>query len=228
MMHHKSFIANAKLMLMAFVLHNPSSFVILDMLFVTLKILLVLIIAGLSIRAYLIAKDKRYLFLSVAFTMIFIALILKDLSTYFFMQNILCAGCIGYAPFFAFYYSYLAFYLVGVGTLGLIYLKTRNTIVLVTLGIMLVMASILSVTSHIAFSGLVALLYGFVTLRSIEHYGVTKNKLTLFTIIAFGSITIGHFLRAIMSQVPIFYPIGEALTVLGYAFLVFVLMKVYS
>lgn len=209
-------------------LHSPSTYVILDMLFVTIKLLLVLIIAGLAVRAYLISKDKRYLFLSVAFTLIFIALLLKDLFNYFYIQNILCSGCIGYPTIYAFLYGYLAFYLVGSGTLGLVYLKVRNAYVLSFLGIILIMASILSVNSYIAFSGLVSLFYGFVTLRSIEHYGITKNRLTLLTILAFGSITIGHFLRAIMSQVPLFYPLGEALTVVGYAILVFVLMRVYS
>jgi hypothetical protein len=207
---------------------DPTAYVMLDILFVTLKILLVFIIAGLSIRAYLYARDKRYLFLSIAFTLIFVALVLKDLSSYFFVQNILCNGCLGYSQFYAFYYSYMAFYLVGAGTLGLIYLKARNAIVLSFFGLILIMASIISVTSQTAFSSLVALLYGFVTLRSIEHYGVTRNKLTFWTIVAFGSITIGHFLRAIMGQVPIFYPIGEGLTLIGYGILVAVLMKVYS
>ncbi len=209
-------------------LYDPTHYLSLELSLMFLKIIAVIIISLFSYKAYNITKEKKHLIFSTAFITIFLAFITKITSYYFFLKNMLCLGCIGYEKFFLFYFLYILLYILGSGILVLIYSEQNDIVSLTFLGVLLFIISSMSITNFTLFSGFEGLIFGFITLKIIEKYNITKNKNSIMAITGFGLLSTAHFLKAYYFYSPYIYVSGEILNIIGYILISIVVFKIFN
>ncbi len=209
-------------------LYDPTHYLSLELSLMFLKIVAVIIISLFSYRAYKITKEKKHLTFSLAFIAILFAFIIKIVSYYFFLKNMLCLGCIGYESFFLFYFLYILLYILGSGMLVLIYSEQNDIVSLTFLGVLLFIISTMSIKSFTLFSGFEGLIFGFITLKIIEKYNITKNKNTIMSIVGFGLLSLAHFMKAYYFHSPYIYITGELLNIIGYVIISIVVFRIFN
>ena len=216
---------------------GPSWFYGIDSGFSFFAMLVTISIAIFSLKAYFIAKDRKYLYFTLAFFSISVSYLIKAVASWVVFKHILgkvpnltaaISTVVSMPNFYSLgYILYVFFIFAGFMILVAIYLRIHSIRTLSLLFILMLILSILSQSKFIAFHVTLFLLLFYIVIHLFKNHIRTKSVSTFLVLYSMLALMVSQIFYFFIIFDKIYYVIGHVLQLIGFLLLLLNMILVF-
>ena len=211
---------------MILVLNGPYWFRGVDAVFGLVYILVTLLIAALSYKAYKVTQEKKYSYFSTAFGLMSLAFLMYSLTTLALTTHVSEILNNMLTQFDFAFLMHMMFIFAAYTLLLVVTLKIEQKKVIILLFSLMTLFTIFSYQYYIKFHIISFLLLFFLGHQFFTNYLEKKNKNAKLVFVSFYLLACAQVFFLVMIYQPIFYVVADILQLIGFAVLFYMFMRV--
>ena len=211
---------------MILVLNGPYWFRGVDAVFGLIYILVTLLIAALSYKAYQVTQEKKYSYFSIAFALMSFAFLIYSATTLALTTHVSNMLSDVLTQFDFAFLMHMMFIFAAYTLLLVVTLKIEQKKVIILLFSLMTLFTLFSYQYYIKFHIISFLLLFFLGHQFYTNYLENKNKNAKLVFVSFYLLTCAQVFFLVMIYQPIFYVVADVLQLLGFSLLFYMFMRV--